>query len=93
MVLLTLSSDARDALREASRGRDRDGDADADVDEPISHTQLVSLYKTLRQEQAHDEHLPRLEALLKGAQVYRAPPEPKPQPVRLRIFVLPVTVM
>lgn len=45
---------------------------------PISHGQIVQLWKQLK---AHDARTFSLESLLRGARVYVAPPPPKPEPV------------
>ena len=51
------------------------------VGKPISHGQVVDLWKGL---QAADEKDYTLEDLLRGSKVYVPPPPPKPEPVRTR---------
>ncbi|OAA59607.1 ATPase, vacuolar ER assembly factor, Vma12 [Niveomyces insectorum RCEF 264] len=56
---------------------------DPAVGRPISHRQVLQLWKTLSnrpQKTAADSHRATLEALLVGAAVYVPPPPPKPQP-------------
>lgn len=52
---------------------------DPAVGKPISHGQVLDLWKSL-----NDDHQtrPSLEQLLRGSQVYSPPPPPKPEPVR-----------
>lgn len=52
--------------------------ADPAAGKPISHPQIVDLWKALGD--TTGEYT--LETLLKGAKVYVAPPAPKPEPVR-----------
>ncbi|KAL2163531.1 hypothetical protein VTH06DRAFT_5589 [Thermothelomyces fergusii] len=47
------------------------------VGNPVSHTQIVNLWKALK-ETGHGEYT--LETLLKGAKIYVPPPPPKPEP-------------
>lgn len=49
------------------------------IGNPISHGQIVHLWKQLK---AHDAGSFSLESLLRGAKVYTPPPPPKPEPVR-----------
>lgn len=51
-----------------------------EVGKPISHGQVVDLWKQL---QAAGHSTYTLEQLLRGANVYIPPPPPKPEPVRL----------
>ena len=53
--------------------------AEATVGKPISHGQIIDLWKQL-QSQGHSQY--SLEGLLRGANVYIPPPPPKPEPVR-----------
>lgn len=52
---------------------------------PISHSQIVELWKDLNQTEATGHSL---ESLLKGTSVYFPPPPPKPEPVS---FVHPLS--
>jgi hypothetical protein len=48
---------------------------------PISHGQVIDLWKQLR---ASDSSPMSLDTLLRGSQVYAPPPKPKPEPVSQR---------
>ncbi|KUI61548.1 hypothetical protein VP1G_08733 [Cytospora mali] len=52
-----------------------------EVGKPISHGQIVHLWKQLK---AHHGGSFSLETLLRGARIYVPPPPPKPEPVRLK---------
>lgn len=52
---------------------------------PISHGQVVDLWKDLRG-QEHESPKYSLEYLLRGSTVYIPPPPPKPEPVSLSSF-------
>lgn len=54
--------------------------AEPSVGKPISHGQIVDIWKKLR---ASKETSYTLEELLRGSQVYIPPPPPKPEPVGL----------
>lgn len=54
--------------------------SDPEVGKPISHGDIVHLWKRLQTAQAGSS--PSLEQLLRGAQVYIPPPPPKKEPVR-----------
>lgn len=53
--------------------------ADPEVGKPISHAQIVDLWRTLKASGASP--IISLEQLLRGSQVYIPPPPPKPEPV------------
>jgi len=53
---------------------------EAAVGKPISHGQILYLWKQLKS-QGHSKY--SLEGLLQGATVYIPPPPPKPEPVRI----------
>ncbi|KAI0128023.1 endoplasmic reticulum-based factor for assembly of V-ATPase-domain-containing protein [Xylariales sp. AK1849] len=73
MVLLTMTTSVVEALKRL----DRPFIEDATVGEPISHRQVVDLWKQLKEE-GYKECT--LEGLLRGATVYISPPPPKPEP-------------
>lgn len=50
------------------------------VGNPISHSQIVDLWRNLK---SQGDSAPSLEQLLRGACVYVPPPPPKPEPVRI----------
>lgn len=54
---------------------------DPAVGNPISHGQILDLWKTLSTGHGHQAS-PSLEQLLRGSRVYSPPPPPKPEPVR-----------
>ena len=72
-----------DADAEATSRRDRL--SNITVGEPIEHTDLLSVSRRLLRI-CDAEDIParacRIDALLRGTRVYRAPPQPKPEPVR-----------
>ena len=53
--------------------------SEPEVGKPISHGQIVDLWKRLQAAQAGSS--PSLELLLRGAHVYIQPPPPKKEPV------------
>lgn len=94
MVLLTMTPSIVDALKLLGEQRkdDEPGDdgsqnqpesessTEPAVGNPISHSEIISLYKKLG---ASETSPPRysLEQLLQGSRVYIPPPPPKPEPV------------
>ncbi|KAM3072090.1 hypothetical protein ACMFMF_007484 [Clarireedia jacksonii] len=54
--------------------------ADPRIGNPISHGQVLGIWRDLK---SHDKSCPSLETLLQGSRVYIRPPPPKPEPVRL----------
>lgn len=89
MVLLILTPTAKSAVELYNQLSDQKQDdtssdpslTEPTVGDPVSHAQLIQVAHFLR-----DSHLPnkndfRLDALLKGANIYVPPPKPKPQPV------------
>lgn len=54
---------------------------------PVDHTDLIEISRCLvdeaRKQEGDVAQEWRLESLLKGAKVYREPPAPKPEPVRI----------
>ena len=93
MVLLTMTPAAVEALKQlssaatekaathdpAAKDNDEPSLSQPEVGKPISHGQLVDLWKQL---QETSKSAPNLENLLRGAKVYVPPPPPKPEPVR-----------
>lgn len=93
MVLLTMTPAAVEALKQlspaatekaatcdsAATDNDEPPLSQPEVGKPISHGQLVDLWKQL---QETSKSAPSLENLLRGAKVYVPPPPPKPEPVR-----------
>jgi hypothetical protein len=83
MVLLTMTSSIVDSIKaigEASATIGREDEpslANPAVDNPISHGQVVALWKARKG--------PSLEELLRGSQVYIPPLVPKPEPVRFHL--------
>ncbi|KAH8175071.1 endoplasmic reticulum-based factor for assembly of v-ATPase domain-containing protein [Sarocladium implicatum] len=91
MVLLTMTPAAVEALHQPRLGSVEDATtqepeaaidsepslAQPEVGKPISHGQLVDLWKQLRET---SDPAPSLETLLRGAKVYVPPPPPKPEP-------------
>lgn len=67
-------------------GQDQSSDAAASsstepvVGNPISHSDILSLYKKLSASETSEPKY-SLEQLLRGSQVYISPPPPKPEPV------------
>lgn len=93
MVLLTMTPSIVEGLARSKSSREEsDGPDEAQpaactdqpsldspaVGQPISHGQIVDLYRKLR---AAGQKEYTLETLLRGAKVYVAPPPPKPEPV------------
>lgn len=101
MVLLTITAAAEAALSDyCERQKDVDeGYSDeakerreklstAEIGSAIEHHELVEVSRFLVQAAQGDTELTqkwRLDTLLKGANVYQAPPPPKPEPVSPRI--------
>lgn len=56
---------------------------DATVGKPISHEQILDIWKRLRSQDDKNRNA-SLEGLLRGTRVYVPPPPPKPEPVRHR---------
>lgn len=59
---------------------------EAEIGSPIEHSKLIEISALLvREDRQSDENCLgkewRLDTLLKGANIYRAPPSPKPEPV------------
>ncbi|KAI5239146.1 hypothetical protein E4T43_06920 [Aureobasidium subglaciale] len=89
MVLLTLTPAAKSAVElfnqrsgekhdDSSRGPSL---REPTVGSPVSHAQLIEVARFLRESDVPSKDDYRLDALLKGANIYVAPPKPKPQPV------------
>lgn len=74
-------AEKRDDAKSAEQKQHDDLDAPA-VGNPISHGQIVDLYRQLVSS-GDSEYT--LESLLRGAKVYVPPPPPKPEPVSLAI--------
>jgi hypothetical protein len=55
------------------------------VGNPISHSQVLHLSRTLKSSNCHPYHL---DELLRGCKVYIAPPPPKKKPVRHATFIM-----
>lgn len=96
MVLLTITPTILEAIQrrnEIVTQVDRpvvDGEPtleDPAAGKPISHGQIVDLWKDLRGRE-HNEAKYSLEHLLRGSAVYIPPPPPKPEPVSLSFFCL-----
>lgn len=87
MVLLTMTPSIVEALQQSGAQKLTDkppveGEPSlesATVGNPISHGQIVDLWKALGGNNAAKYNL---ECLLKGSAVYIPPPPPKPEPVR-----------
>lgn len=87
MVLLTMTPLIVEALQKRASGpcadaRAAQGEPHLDspaAGNPISHGQIVDVWKDLKQLGAQQYSL---ENLLKGSSVYIPPPTPKPEPVR-----------
>lgn len=89
MVLLTMTPLIAEAFQRSAT--DPNAGTDATVEEPsldspaagkpISHNQIVNLWKTLKETGKEGN---RLEDLLKGSRIYIPPPPPKPEPVSRR---------
>ena len=56
------------------------------VGDPITHTQVLAISKSLRRHIGLSPSAPsHLDELLKGSKIYHEPPEPKAEPVRLKV--------
>ncbi|KAI5196217.1 hypothetical protein E4T39_07906 [Aureobasidium subglaciale] len=88
MVLLTLTPAAKSAVELFNQRSGEKHDVSSSdpslseptVGSPVSHAQLIELARFLRESDIPNKHDYRLDALLKGANIYVAPPKPKPQP-------------
>ncbi|KAK6006749.1 hypothetical protein QM012_005757 [Aureobasidium pullulans] len=88
MVLLTLTPAAKSAVElynQLSDQKQDDSSSDPSLSEPtvgapVSHAQLIQVARFLRESHLLNKNDFRLDALLKGANIYVAPPKPKPQP-------------
>ncbi|KAH0021302.1 hypothetical protein KCU78_g6184, partial [Aureobasidium melanogenum] len=88
MVLLSLSSTAKSAVElynQLSDQKYHDTSSDPSLSEPtigapVSHAQLIQVARFLRETDIPNKNDFRLDALLKGANIYVPPPKPKPQP-------------
>jgi hypothetical protein len=90
MVLLTMTPSIVEGLHTLNRaahgrqattrpqGDDEPSLGDPAIGNPVSHSQVVDMWKDLK-DARHGEYT--LEMLLKGANVYVPPPAPKPEPV------------
>lgn len=88
MVLLTMTPSIVEGLKKRNPALDDiaketlpDGEPGLEipvVGNPISHGQIIDLWKSLR---CYSQQNYRLETLLRGAKVYVPPPPPKPEPV------------
>lgn len=100
MVLLTMTSTIVAAVEKYNQVQSASNDASPIASEPsleapkignpISHSQLIDLSKQLRAHQVDADgekgHVPSyLNDLLKGSNIYVAPPKPKPEPVSLDV--------
>lgn len=94
MVLLTITPSIAEALKKRTEAAGDsakeeelpDGEPNLEnpsVGDPISHGQIIDLWRNLRSYGHRDF---RLESLLRGAKVYVSPPPPKAEPVG-RLFV------
>ncbi|KAG9598940.1 hypothetical protein KCU77_g4019, partial [Aureobasidium melanogenum] len=89
MVLLTLTPAAKSAVELYSQLSDQKHDdtlsdpslSEPTVGAPVSHAQLIQVARSLRESCLPNKNDFRLDALLKGANIYVPPPKPKPQPV------------
>ncbi|KAG9517224.1 hypothetical protein KCV07_g6341, partial [Aureobasidium melanogenum] len=88
MVLLTLTPTAKSAVElynQLSDQKYHDTSSDPSLSEPaigapVSHAQLIQVARFLRESHLPNKNDFRLDALLKGANIYVPPPKPKPQP-------------
>ncbi|KAG9560590.1 hypothetical protein KCU71_g3973, partial [Aureobasidium melanogenum] len=88
MVLLTLTPAAKSAVELYSQLSDQKHDdtlsdpslSEPTVGAPVSHAQLIQVARFLRESCLPNKNDFRLDALLKGANIYVPPPKPKPQP-------------
>lgn len=89
MVLLTLTPAAKSAVELYNQLSDQKEHglpsepslSEPAVGAPVSHAQLIQVARSLRQSRLPNKNDFRLDALLKGANIYVPPPRPKPQPV------------
>ena len=94
MVLLTITAAAKEAIERSHRTSRASSPSHSSDDEPplkepkvgnpISHNQLIDIVRELQKRSSkHDDGHENvdLDLVLKGAQVYKAPPKPKPSPV------------
>ncbi|KAH0360489.1 hypothetical protein KCU65_g9391, partial [Aureobasidium melanogenum] len=88
MVLLTLTATAKSAVElynQLSGQKHDDTSSDPSLSEPtlgapVSHAQLIQVARFLRDTDISNKNDFRLDALLKGANIYVPPPIPKPRP-------------
>lgn len=88
MVLLTITPSIAEALKkrteatgDSAKEELQDGEPNLEnpsVGDPISHDQIIDIWKDLR---SRGHRNCRLETLLRGAKVYVPPPPPKAEPV------------
>ena len=96
MVLLTLTPAAKSAVElynQLPGEKDHVSTSDSSLSEPtigapVSHAQLIQVARCLRETDIPNKNDFRLDALLKGANIYVPPPKPKPQPVCIRFHRL-----
>ncbi|KAI0845925.1 endoplasmic reticulum-based factor for assembly of V-ATPase-domain-containing protein [Daldinia vernicosa] len=85
MVLLTMTPSIVEAINQSFKpgfddiamSNDEPLLKDPSVGNPISHGQIIDIWKRLKDE---NDNTTRLEQLLRGATVYAPPPPPKPEP-------------
>lgn len=97
MVLLTATEAAKAAIEKYCKLNEDAGEIDGkeklqrlknvDIGSPVEHADLIEVSRYLvdaHRQQGRDNQIRqwRLDALLKGATIYRRPPAPKPEPVR-----------
>lgn len=70
--------EATEDASEATQTPDEVSLEEPETGKPISHGQIVNLWKKLR---AQGDSSHSLEELLRGARIYIPPPAPKPEPV------------
>ncbi|KAH0378319.1 hypothetical protein KCU92_g8796, partial [Aureobasidium melanogenum] len=88
MVLLTLTPTAKSAVELYNQLSDQKYDvtssdpslSEPTIGAPVSHAQLIQVARFLRETDIPNKNDFRLDALLKGANIYVPPPKPKPQP-------------
>ncbi|KAG9569028.1 hypothetical protein KCU71_g2590, partial [Aureobasidium melanogenum] len=88
MVLLTLTPTAKSAVELYNQLSDQESDdtssdpslSEPTIGAPVSHAQLIQVARFLRETDIPNKNDFRLDALLKGANIYVPPPKPKPQP-------------
>ncbi|KAG9603337.1 hypothetical protein KCU77_g1815, partial [Aureobasidium melanogenum] len=88
MVLLTLTPTAKSAVELYNQFSDQKHDgpsskpslSEPTLGAPVSHAQLIQVARFLRESHLPNKNDFRLDALLKGANIYVPPPKPKPQP-------------